>query len=223
MDRRERMGDLVEGVLAALGGHQAGLWTALPCTIKSFDAVKMTVEAKPAIKAQVRSPDGVFSFVDLPLLVDCPVLFPGGGGFTLTFPIAAGDECLMVLASRCIDGWWQSGMATAATPAPIPPDLRMHDLSDGFAIVGVRSQPRVLPNVSTNKVQLRLDDGTAFLDLDSAGHMRLKATSILLDGPVHATSTILAEGEITAVTTPLHTHRHGNVTNGGGTTDGPTP
>ena len=64
-----------------------------------------------------------------------PVVFPGGGGFALTFPVAAGDECLVVFASRCIDAWWQSG----GVGEPMEP--RMHDLSDGFALIGVRSQP----------------------------------------------------------------------------------
>ena len=33
------------------------------------------------------------------------MVFPGGGGFALTFPVAAGDECLVVFASRCIDDY----------------------------------------------------------------------------------------------------------------------
>ncbi|MFW8450019.1 Gp138 family membrane-puncturing spike protein, partial [Klebsiella pneumoniae] len=64
--------------------------------------------------------------VNLPLLVDVPVVFPRGGGCTLTFPVKPGDECLVIFADRCIDFWWQSGGIQE------PVDERMHDLSDAF-------------------------------------------------------------------------------------------
>ncbi|MGC8050122.1 Gp138 family membrane-puncturing spike protein, partial [Salmonella enterica] len=78
---------------------------------------------------------------------------------SMTFPVAQGDECLVVFASRCIDSWWQSGGIQEQA------ELRMHDLSDGFAILGFRSQPRALSNISTTSAQLRSDDGATFIDL----------------------------------------------------------
>jgi phage baseplate assembly protein gpV len=91
-------------------------------------------------------------------------VFPSGGGCTLTFPLQPGDECLVVFASRCIDGWWQSG------GSQLPMEPRMHDLSDGFAIPGPRSKARPLPNVSTSAVQLRSDDGQAYVQLNPGTH-----------------------------------------------------
>jgi hypothetical protein len=64
-----------------------------------------------------------------------------------------------VFSSRCIDAWWQSGGVQEAMEA------RMNDLSDGFAFVGVRSQVRLLPSVSTSTTQLRSDDGTAYVQV----------------------------------------------------------
>lgn len=171
MDRRERGGDLQTGLLAALTGHQATMWTALPGIIQSFDPTKRTAVIQAALQAQVQAPDGSYSWVTLPPLLDCPVFFPGGGGCTLTFPIAFGDECLMIFASRCIDQWWQSGCPLDANGKPtsqIQAEFRMHDLSDGFAYVGVSSLPKVIPNISTTKTQLRNDLGTTFIELDPA-------------------------------------------------------
>lgn len=159
MDRRERFESLNEALLVALDGWQSGLWTALPAIINSFDDLAMTVTAQPTIKMNVLLSDGTFSLVTLPLLVDVPVCFPGGGGYTLTFPIKQGDEALIVFSSRCIDAWWQLGGTQVQT------ELRMHDLSDGFAIIGVRSQPRVLPSISTVAAQLRSDDGTTYVEV----------------------------------------------------------
>lgn len=169
MDRRERLGDLDTTLLAAMAGHQASVWTAMPGIIKDYDATKMTASVQPAIQAQVRNQDGSFSWVNIPLLVDCPVMFPNGGGYSLTFPIEAGDECLVVFASRCIDAWWQMG---ASNGPQVQSDLRMHDLSDGFVLPGPRSQPRKLsPAPATDGIELRSDDRSSYLKIDDAGKL----------------------------------------------------
>ena len=137
-----RWAEPVEALRAALDGRQAEMWTALPGIVQSFDPAAMTVSVQPAVAGRISDEAGKAASVDLPILPDVPVVFPGGGGFALTFPVAAGDECLVVFASRCIDAWWQSG----GVGEPMEP--RMHDLSDGFALVGVRSQPHRLSPVS---------------------------------------------------------------------------
>ena len=96
----------------------------------------MTVTVQPSIRGRVEQPDGSTKSVALPLLVDVPAVFPSGGGFTLTFPIHQGDECLVVFADRCIDAWWQSGGIGE------PLETRTHNLSDGFALVGPFSPAR---------------------------------------------------------------------------------
>ena len=164
MDRRERAGDGQAALLAAFKGMQTELYTSLPCLIQSFDPDKRTVTAQPTIKAQAQNPDGSFQWIALPILPDVPVYFPEGGGVTMTFPIKSGDEALVVLANRCIDAWWQSG------GIQVQADIRMHDLSDGFAFVGVSSVPRVIANISTTRAQFRSNDGQAFVELDPNTH-----------------------------------------------------
>lgn len=161
MDQRQRLGDPTTAIAMATRERQAQIWTALPGIIQSFDPAAMTCEVQPSIQGTLSDPKtGDAKNVNLPLLVDCPVQFPSGGGVTLTLPIAPDDECLIIFASRCIDAWWQSGGI-----AP-PMVYRMHDLSDGFVIPGIWSQPRVLTGVSTSKAQLRSTDGATVLELD---------------------------------------------------------
>lgn len=148
----------------AMTARLSGLWTALPGIVQGFDPVAMTCQVQPAIQGKVRSEDGTITLVNLPMLLDCPVVFPHGGGCSLTFPIKQGDECLVVFSSRAIDLWWQSGGVQA------PVEMRMHDLSDGFVLVGAYSQTKVLPNVSTQALQLRSDDGQAFFELNPENH-----------------------------------------------------
>lgn len=198
MDRRERFEDLSLMLIAALEGWQSNVWTALPGIIQSFDSDAMTVSVQPAIKARVRSRDGnppvpgaerdgdtPWWWVSLPLLIHCPVVFPNGGGFTFTFPVQPGDEALVVFASRCIDAWWQQGGVAQQA------DLRMHNLSDGFAIVGPRSVPRAIPGLSLNTAQLRSDDGALYIEL-AAGHV----ANIVAPGGLNITGPVNINGDV---------------------------
>jgi hypothetical protein len=156
---RERIPDQEEALLTFVEGVLAGVWTAIPAIIQSFDREKMTVVAQPTIQGIRMDKDGTKYFVKLPECLDCPVQFPSGGGFSLTFPVEAGDECLLVFSSRCIDSWWQNG---GVQP---PAEFRRHNLSDGFALLGFRSVPRVIADISQNAAQLRSDGGDVFVEV----------------------------------------------------------
>jgi hypothetical protein len=241
MDRRERINDDHAAMLAALNGERATLWTALPAIVQSFDAAAETITAQPSIQARVRNRDGSYQWVDLPVLVDVPVVFQGGGGFTLTFEPQHGDEALIVFASRCIDNWWLLGGVQEQA------ELRMHDLSDGFALVGLKSQPRTLAGgVKPGVAQLRADDGGMYIELAAGSVCNIVAPGgINITGPVNVTgtvhitdavttdSTIAAAGTITAPivngTTDVKFggksgigHKHGGVSAGTGTSGVPT-
>lgn len=193
MDRRELSGSSDTALLVMLEGWQSALWTALPGIIQSFNPAAKTCVVQVALKMQQVNSDGTTKLILMPPLLDCPVQFPGGGGTTLTFPLAAGDECLVVFASRCIDAWWQSGCPIGAdgNPQPQPQvEFRMHDPSDGFVIPGVSSKPNVQPAISTTQAELRSNDGTVKVTLNPT----TKAVTIVTPGAVTAT----AGGNLTA-------------------------
>ncbi|HDR9029886.1 TPA: hypothetical protein QDB14_004108 [Burkholderia vietnamiensis] len=174
MDRRERTDDELEALKHAISARLTEVWTALPGTVESFDPATMTVSVQLGTKDAIRNEEGTISTSPFPLLTDCPVVWQGGGGVTATFPIAAGDECLVVFASRCIDAWWQSGGVQEQA------ESRMHSLADGFALVGVRSRPRALSGISATSAQLRSDDGATFVDLNPvAGTLKLVAPTLI--------------------------------------------
>lgn len=220
------MDDPIRWLAVAFNGLQSKLWTALPGIIQSFDAVAMTCTVQPAVQGLVRDEAGNQSPADLPLLLDCPVQFPAGGGCTLTFPVKPNDECLVVFASRCIDSWWQSGGIQAQA------ELRMHDLSDGFALLGFRSQPRVIGAVSTSAAQLRSDDGVAFVEINPTTHevnatttgpMALSAPLVTINGDVKVNGRVDTTGDVKAGAISLQTHRTSGVTSGTGTSSTPIP
>lgn len=180
------------------------LHTAMPGIIQSFDAARMTCTIQPAIRGAIIAPSGRAEAADLPLLVDCPVVFPGGGGYILTYPLKAGDEALIVIAERCIDAWWQSGGVQAAA------EYRLQDLSDGFVIPGPRSQPHVVTgSVDMSGAEFRRDDGT----------VRIKLTTNGVE--ITAPGNVIVHGDVIADGISLKTHRHGGVQSGGSTTGVP--
>src|SRR5882672_2856 len=134
MDRLERGGDMVMALLAALKGWQSEMWTACVATVIDWDAGENTCSCRPGLSLDRLLPDGTTVTERLPVLIKCPVSFQQAGPFALTFPIAAGNEGIVIFASRCIDSWYQSGGHGVA------PDKRMHDLSDGIFIPGLRNQ-----------------------------------------------------------------------------------
>jgi hypothetical protein len=106
---------------------------------------------------------------DYPQVVDVPIQFPSGGGWSITFPLKPGDEGTVEFQSRCIDKWWlPPNGATPGAPQP-QAEVRFHDWNDAIFKPGARSKPRWLQGVSSDNVQLRSDDGKSYIELTSAG------------------------------------------------------
>ncbi|TDT01693.1 Gp138 family membrane-puncturing spike protein [Erwinia rhapontici] len=145
---------------AIMKGTSESIRVALPGTILSFDPDTVTCTVQPSIKGYENDADGAQKSVSISVLVDVPVVFPRGGGCTLTFPVKAGDECLLIFADRCIDFWWQSGGEQE------PVSQRMHHLADAFAIVGPQSQAIKISGISMSGAQLRSDDGSTFFEIN---------------------------------------------------------
>jgi hypothetical protein len=162
-DPRQYLNDNEEGMRLAFEGQQAGMWTAMPGIVQSVDLTKMTCVVQLAIQGRYEDQQGNLNWINIAPLQDVPIVFPSAGGFTITLPMAANDEVLVVMASRCIDAWWQSGgYANKAL------EFRMHDLSDGFAIPGPRSQPHVIASISSTELQIRNDAGDTYLSIVKA-------------------------------------------------------
>lgn len=236
-DRRELAKDLGVAMRANNRALQSTVWTAMPGIIQSFDPAKRTCSVQVSILSKVLGPTGTTRDVKLPLLVDCPVLFPGGGGFVLTFPLRTGDECLVLFSARCIDSWWHSG------GVQVQNELRMHDLSDGFVLPGPRSLPAVEPAISATDVELRNEAGTSRVAILPNGNVRVEAQTVTVDaqvaqvfapniyltGAVHITGTLDVTEEVTAAdfitpTLPSYNdHTHTGVRNGSDHSGPPTP
>lgn len=137
---------LRKDVMLGLSAHHVG-------TIESFDAEKQTARVTVAYKKTFYEPNSVTgtydeTYKEYPILIDCPVIVLSGGKGSLRFPITAGDDCLMLFNDRDIDNWF-SGNYDAA-----PKSLRLHSLSDGFALVGLHNSTKPLKLYAVDKTEL---------------------------------------------------------------------
>ena len=73
--------------------------TIMPGSVVSYDSATATAQIQPANKIVFE--DGTSQLA--PIIQDVPVFFPGGAGGGLTWPVAAGDFCLILCAQRSLD------------------------------------------------------------------------------------------------------------------------
>ena len=200
---------LTDVMAAAISEALSNLHTA---TIAKVTAVQAkTISVQPVINRVV---DG--NSIKLPQFTKVPPLFMQGGGSYTAHPIAVGDYCLLILTERCFDRWYSG--ADFQDPA----EFRMHDYSDGIAIVGINSQAGALtiPSVIQHTGDTNQDgDYTHQGDMDQTGNLTVNG-NLQVNGNITCTgSLVVATATIGGIY--FGTHTHGGVDTGPGNTGGP--
>jgi len=180
---------LASNIKEGIANRLKDLHTSMPGIIQSFDPVTQTASIQPTIKRVFITREGVTETLipaNLPILINVPVQFPRGGGFSLTFPVKKGDECLIMFAERAIDTWHKFGGIRE------PNAKRFHHLSDATAIVGLSSLPNKVPAYSATATQIKKDDGSAVISLNNDS-----SVDIIADSDITATSLANIKAEAT--------------------------
>ena len=100
----------------------------IPAIVQEYNTSNNTISCQPAIRERMLLRDNTYQYVNLPLLINVPVVFPGNANYSISFPLAKGDEVLVLFSDLSIDNFWLKG----GVQNPI--ESRRHDLSDGIAI-----------------------------------------------------------------------------------------
>lgn len=135
---------------------------SIPCIVQSYDSNNNTIECQPAIREKIINPDNSTQYVNLPLLINVPVVFPHTGLYGIKFPIQKGDEVLVIFSDLSIDNFWEKGNIQN------PIEARRHDLSDGIAIPCSLSLPKqgITPKVQINFTKTNIEFKTAYAKTD---------------------------------------------------------
>jgi hypothetical protein len=146
--------------------ERADIYTALPGKIVSFDPASQTATVKPLYKPRHNGQP-----VEMPELLEVPVVMQRGGGFVFTHPIKAGDGVLLQFQARDMSKWYSTGEASEAASA------RMHDLSDAVAIPGLEPAPRKLAAYNPTNFEIRSEDGQTKIEISPDGKFRFASSS----------------------------------------------
>lgn len=194
------------------------LRVAMPGIIKSFDSSKQTVTVQLAIREKISLGGTPYEDVAIPIIEDVPIFMPRAGNFVLTMPVSVGDECLVIFADNCIDSWWESGELSNQL------DRRRHDLSDGFALIGVWSQPHVVSGYSSDSAVLRNLNNDSSVEVKDdtinvvAPNVNIQSGKVTIEG----SSDITIDGNnLTSIDGKVFlNHKHSGVQPGSGQTGG---
>lgn len=132
----------------------ADLRVSMPARVEKYDDATQLADVQPLLKESYVDEEGERAIARLPVITNVPVVFPGGGGMRITFPVRAGDTVMLVFSDRSIDSWLaQGGEAT-------PEDERRHHLSDAIAIPGLHPNNAAWSGIEANVVTIG-DDAAA--------------------------------------------------------------
>lgn len=197
----DRTQSTVEQQMRAFAGFGIDLRVAAPGIIQSVDFTHQTCTVQLAVRERMNY-DGELQWTDIPVLPDVPFFIYSGGGYCVTLPVQPGDECLVIFGDNCMDAWWQSGGVQNQV------EMRRHDLSDGFAIVGFRSQPNTVSGYSAGSAQIRNASGDACIEISGS------TINIRASGGVNIS------GGTTIDSKNFLGHTHSGVESGGSNTGG---
>lgn len=123
---------LAEVVGVALDARLEELMVCVPARVERYDSSLQLVDAQPLVKRTHEDEEGNRVLERMPVITNVPVVFPGGGGFGLRFPIARGDTVLLVFAADPLDAWKSLGGEVD------PGEEGRFGLHDAVAIPGLR-------------------------------------------------------------------------------------
>jgi len=161
--------DLAEVVDAALDSRLLDVHTAIPGTIKSYDAAKQTADVIVQVRSATPAQDGSTVAETVPVLPNVPVQWPRGGGYALHFPLTAGDHVLLVFSEAAIGHWRETGQVAD------PGDLERHSFSYAIAIPGIAPNAGALTDAPTGEAVLTVGDGVFRVGASGADFVALSA------------------------------------------------
>jgi hypothetical protein len=133
-----------------------------------------------------RAPNGA-AIEPTPIVAERPVFYPAGGGWTVHYPLASGDQVLGLTIDRNTEGW--NTNRTPGAPAHTLVE-RLHDVSD-LVVVAMADRP-ALPSPATG-----LD--TDFVITHETGGVIIRAGTdglVTITASANASITVNPNGQI---------------------------
>lgn len=140
------------------------------------------VEVDPQIQqVHFNRTTGVETPVDIGRLVRVPIGFYKVGGFIMTFPLAIGDEGILLFSDRSLDQWKITGKKG------MPDSARTHNVSDAVFIPFPTSEGGAIQNYDTDNLVIGKEDGTVGITINASTN----AVNVTSDSSITLTAPIV--------------------------------
>lgn len=160
---------------AALDAYMAGAFssvhTSIPASVVKYDEGKHRAQVKPSVRMLMDN--GIQ--IELPDLMDVPVVFPSGKFFDLDFPLDKDDGVLLLFSEQDISSWKKGD-----SPA-VPATASRFNLDAAIAIPGCSPKP---------------SKGKASISIDKDGVITWTAKKFVFDGQTVFKKVVLARDDI---------------------------
>ena len=181
---------LAQVILDAIEYRLGDLHVGMPGRVEAFYPAAQQADVQPLLKRVVVAPDGTKTIDSFPKLVNVPVEFPRGGGWRITWPLAAGDIVEIRFMERSMDAWSGSGGEVE------PQQSRRHHLSDAICFPALSPARSAIPGIGSTDLIIGREDGTSEIRMKPDGSILLGQTPSL--GVARTTDPV----QITQITDP---------------------
>ncbi len=126
MNRDTDYANMAQAIRFAIHQSLKDLYTCMPGIVESYDAETRRAVVKGALNIVTTKKEEI----EREAIHNVQVMFPSGGGFTMTFPLERGDPVLLLYSQRGLANWKKT-LGVAA-----PDTIGFFSEKDAFAIPG---------------------------------------------------------------------------------------
>lgn len=182
-------GNLTDAIQFAFNQMMKNIFVSLPGIINTYDPEKKRCRVTPAINIRLTNGD-----TDIPsAIINVPVLWPSGGGFSLLSPLPEGSPVSILFSQRGITRFKE-------TFSQEDPGNGMFDKEDAYVIPGYGGLS-VSP-ASLNGISMQTEDGSDYIFVED-GNIKVNSTgpvNIISATSVNVTSTDVAINASSSIT-----------------------
>ena len=157
MDTTMLKGGSIQALMQLVRRMFLEIHTCIPGEIIAFDKDKQIATVKSCIRNTSIDENGETSWIEPPQIVDVPVVFLQSQtkGFSFTYPVEPGDQCLLFFSERSYDNWLEYGSVQNPSETGIP---RSHQYNDAFALVGISPLVSSIEDFQVDGMEIRNKD-----------------------------------------------------------------
>lgn len=158
---------LARVIRAAIDQAMKECHVGMPAKVTAFNANKRTCNVQPLLTRVSVDESGANGAEEkeesYPQICNVPVMYPGGNGIHMRWPLKVGDVVYLSFADRAIETWKSASEGTEVDPT----ENRAHDLKDAVAFAVLRPPSSAHPEVR-NAFVIGSEDGTVEMEIDTS-------------------------------------------------------